>query len=159
MGTSIKNVIVGMVSGAAPVADSGNYNDLTNKPTIPPAYVAGMPIARTLALATAYQATDPTKSALLSITLTSTASLSLSGGTTITGDALIGLTAAVAAGTGTIVAKYRNSLTGALTIGLNISTDSAQTINFLLPAGAYFAIRQTAGTTLAILAAVEQVAN
>lgn len=159
MGTSIQNVIVGMTSGVAPVADTGNYDDLINKPVIPAAYVAGMPTARMLALATAYQALDPIKAALVSLTLTSTAALSLAGGTTITGDVVVGASSAVAAGTGTIVAKYKNSLTGTLTIGLNIQTDSAQTINFLLPPGAFFAIRQTAGATLAILAAVEQVAN
>lgn len=106
----------------------------------------GYPTTRALSLATAYQATDNTKPALVTINLNSTAALSLSGGTTNTADIVIGTTNAVASGTGTVVCKYANSNTGALTIGLNLSTAMGSTCSFALPTGGYFAIRQTAGT-------------
>lgn len=106
----------------------------------------GAPNARTLSLATAYQATDNTKPAVITINLTSTASISLTGGTTNTADVVMGTTTGVASGTGTQICKYANTNTGALTIGLNLSTVSAATCTFALRAGDYFAIRTTAGT-------------
>lgn len=106
----------------------------------------GSPTTRTLSLATAYQATDPTKPAVVTINLTSTAAISLSGGTTNTADLLIGSTNGVAGGTGTIIGKYANTNTGALTIGLNLSTVSGVGYTLALPVGWYFAVRQTAGT-------------
>lgn len=115
----------------------------------------GAPNARTLALATAYQATDNTKPALVSINLTSTAAITLSGGATNTADLLIGPTNAVASGTGTVLQKYANSNTGTLTIGLNLSTISATGFTLPLPAGYWFAIRQTGGT-VAITSAFDQ---
>lgn len=106
----------------------------------------GAPIARTLSLATAYQATDPTRPAMVTVNLTSTASISLSGGTTNSASVLEGTTTGVATGTGSVMCVYTNSNTGALTIGLSLATVSATTCTIALPAGAYFAIRQTSGT-------------
>lgn len=105
----------------------------------------GSPTSRSLSLATAYQATDNTKPAHVSLNLTSTASFSLSGGTTNSADVLIGSTNGVAGGTGTIVGKYSNSVTGTIAVGLNMNSVSAAPISFVLPAGWYFAIRQTSG--------------
>lgn len=67
-------------------------------------------------------------------------------GTTNSADVIIGATGAVASGTGTVVCKYANSNTGALTIGLNLSTIAASPCTFTLPTGWFFAVRQTAGT-------------
>lgn len=106
----------------------------------------GSPNSRSLSLGTAYQATDPTKPALVTVNLTSTATLSLSGGTTNTADGVMGATSGVSGGTGSTVCKYANTNTGALTIGLNLSTVMSVQCSFYLPAGWYFAIRQTAGT-------------
>lgn len=106
----------------------------------------GTPNSRSTALATAFQATDPTKPALVNVNLTSTATLSLGGGGTNTATVVIGSTNAVASGTGTTICNYSNTNTGALTIGLNLSTVSATTCSFALPVGWYWAIRQTAGT-------------
>lgn len=108
--------------------------------------IVGYPTTRTLSLATAYQATDNTKPAVVTINISSTATLSLSGGTTNTADVVVGSTNAVAGGTGTAICKYVNTNTGTLTVGLNVSTVSASTCTFALPVGGYFAIRQTAGT-------------
>lgn len=108
----------------------------------------GPPVVRTLALATAFQASDPTKPAYVTINLTSVANLTLAVGTTNTADIVIGATAAVATGVGTVIGKYRNSLTGTLIVGLGINTDSAVTILLPLPAGWFFAIRQTGGAVV-----------
>lgn len=117
--------------------------------------MVGVPGSMTVALATAYQASDPTRASMITINVTSSAALSLTAGTTNTADVVIGPTAAVAGGTGTLIGRYRNSSTGALTIGLNTATDMGVQVQFLLPAGWFFAVRQTAGT-VTIVSAFEQ---
>lgn len=106
----------------------------------------GSPNVRTLSLATAYRATDITKPAIVTINLSSTAGLTISGGTTNTADIVIGSTNAVATGTGTALGKYSNTLTGTLVIGLAVNSVGQTPITIPLPAGWYFAIRQTSGT-------------
>lgn len=106
----------------------------------------GLPTTRTLSLATAYQATTSTKAALVTVNLSSTASLSLTTGTTNSANVYIGSTNAVATGSGTAVGTYTNSLTGTLVVGLNINTNSVQTISFALPANWFFAIVQNSGS-------------
>lgn len=115
----------------------------------------GSPNSNTLSLATAYQATNTAKGAAVNVNLTSTASISLSGGATNTAIIYIGSTNAVASGTGTQICNYSNSNTGSLTIGLNLSTISAVSCHFDLPIGWYYAIRQTAGT-VSIVSAFDQ---
>lgn len=127
----------------------------TGSPGVPGVNALGAPTSRAVSLATAYQATDPTRPALVTVNLTSTASLSLSGGTTNTADIVIGSTNGVAGGTGTAIGKYANTNTGALTIGLALSTVSAVSYTVALPAGWYFAVRQTAGT-VAVTSAFDQ---
>lgn len=137
------------------------YNNQTQG-TIPPPVVptpfvlaVGAPNVRSLALATAYQATDPTKPAIITLNLNSSANISLTGGTVNTADLLMGATAAVASGTGTVSGKYANSNTGTLTIGLNVSTIAGYQGTLIIPTGWYFAIRQTAGT-ISIVSAFDQ---
>lgn len=108
------------------------------------------PTARTLTTGTAYQATDKAKPAMVTINLTSTASLSLTGGQTHTADVLIGPTAASVAPasgspTGTAIARYANSNTGGLAVGLALATIAGQSATLALPAGWYFAVRVTSG--------------
>lgn len=110
------------------------------------ANIYGSPTSRTLALATAFQASDVAKPAVVTINLSSAATMSLSGGTTNTADVVIGSTNAVASGTGTAICRYNNSNTGALTIGLSLTQTATQTCTFALPTGWFFAVRQTAGT-------------
>lgn len=116
----------------------------------PPASVTpltvGAPTTRTLSLATAYQATSTSKPSIVTVNLTSTATISLSGGTTNTADILIGSTNGVASGTGTVMCKHANSNTGTLTIGLNLSTIATTSCTLNLPAGWFFAVRSTSGT-------------
>lgn len=137
-----------VASGAGAVGTGTTYarNDHVHPAQSIAAFAVGTPNSRSVSLATAYQATDNTKPAFVVANLTSTATLSLSGGTTNTADIVIGSTNAVASGTGTTIGKYANTNTGALTIGLNLSTVSAVGYSFALPAGWYFAVRQTAGT-------------
>lgn len=109
------------------------------------------PAARTIAAGTAYQATDRTKPAIVTLNLTSTASLTLTGGQTHTADVLIGPTAlsvapTTGAPTGTAIAKYANSNTGGLTVGLAMSTIAGQSATIALPASWFFAVRVTSGT-------------
>lgn len=106
----------------------------------------GAPTTRSLSFATAYQATDPSKAAVVTINFTSTANISLSGGTTNSATVVIGPTNAVASGTGSVLCPYSNSNTGTLTIGLNLSTVATASCVVVIPAGYYFAPRQTAGT-------------
>lgn len=115
----------------------------------------GAPTSRTLSLATAYQATNSAKPAMVSITLSSTANFSLTGGTTNAADILIGSTNAVASGTGTILGRYTNSVTGTIAVGLNMNSQSIQTYLLPLPIGYFFAVRQTSGT-VAIAFAYDQ---
>lgn len=117
----------------------------------------GSPTSRSLSLATAYQATNTAKPAIVTINITSTANLSLSGGTTNSATVLIGSTNGVASGTGTIMCPYSNSSTGTLTIGLNTNTISTLSCTVALPTGWYFAIRQTAGTVTITSAFDQQV--
>ena len=118
----------------------------------------GAPASRSVTLATAYQASDKTKPAIITLNVTSTASLTLTGGQTHTAELLIGPTAASVTGsspTGFAVARYGNSNTGALSIGLALSTVDAKPLIAHLPTGWFFALRVTAGT-VSIVNALDQ---
>lgn len=115
----------------------------------------GSPNTLSLTLGTAFQATDPTRSAYVTINVNSVANLTLAVGTTNTADILIGATAAVATGTGTVVGRYRNSLTGTLAVALGANTDQTVTYSLTLPLGWFYAVRQTAGT-VTIVSAFDQ---
>lgn len=141
----------------AAVASSGSYNDLSDKPSIPGVYALSVPVVKTFALGTAYRAADTTKAALITITLESTSSLTLTGATNNSATIVIGATNAVAAGTGLTVATYKNILGGSLVVGVNLSSNQANTYTVALPAGYYFAVRQTSGTGLVVTSAFEQV--
>lgn len=142
--------------GAGTSNFDGQYSSLTGAPSIPSAFTAGYPTTRTVALATAYQCTNTAKPCSFTVTLSSTASLSLAGGTTNTADVLIGPTSGVATGTGTVIAKYSNTMTGTLIVGLGVNTNANSSFTTIIPAGGYFAVRQTAGT-ISVVSAFDQV--
>lgn len=132
--------------------------EILNKPSIPtvnPVAVAG-PAVRTLALATAYQAADNTAPAVITVNLSSQSSVSLGGAVNNEGEVVIGATNAVAGGTGSKIGDYKNNLGGTLILGLNLSHTQGQSFSFALPAGWYFAIRQTVGSGLTIISAFDQ---
>lgn len=112
--------------------------------SVPPAI--GTPNSRSVSLATAYQATDTTKAAFVTITISSTASLTLSGGQTQTAQIVIGSTNAVASGTGSALGTTTNSQTGGVVVGVAVNAGMSSTTTVPLPAGWYFAVRQTSGT-------------
>lgn len=142
----------------ATVATTGSYPDLINKPTITP-FAFGSPNVRTVSLATAYQATDPSKASVVTVTLQAQSAISLTGANNNEGTIVLGSTSAVASGTGTTIANYKNNLGGGLVVGLNLNIQTAQTYTIAMPAGWYFAVRQTTGTGLAVVSAFDQAAN
>lgn len=115
----------------------------------------GSPTTRSVSLATAYQCTDNTKPCAFSINVTSTANFSVLGGTTNSGDVLLGSTNGVAGGTGTIIGRYSNSVTGTIAVGLNMNSVYAGQYVVMVPAGWWIAVRQTAGT-ISIASAFDQ---
>ena len=115
----------------------------------------GAPNSRSLSLATAYQCTDNTKPCIATVNVTSTANFSLTGGTTNSATVVLGSTNAVASGTGSTLGNYTNSVTGTIAVGLNLNSQSAQTYTIPVPAGWFFAVRQTAGT-VSIVSAFDQ---
>lgn len=140
----------------ATVATTGSYADLINKPTIVNLVVA-TPVAKTPnALATAYQATTNTKPTLITVNITSTSSISLTGTSNNEGAIYVGSTTGVATGTGTKIGEYKNSLGGGLVVGLTITAAQTQPYSFILPAGWYWAAVQSVGTGMSIVSAFEQ---
>lgn len=117
--------------------------------------MVGQPATRSLSLATAYQATDPTRPAVISITLTSTATLNIGGGQTHSAEVAIGSTNGVATSGGSVMGAYSNALTGTVVIGVGINSVQTITYAVMLPANWFFAVRQTAGS-VTIARAFEQ---
>lgn len=117
--------------------------------------VVGTPNTLSMSLATAYQATNPAKAAFVTITISSTASLTLSGGQTQTAQIVIGSTSAVASGTGTSIGTTSNSQTGGVVVGVAVNAGLSSTTTVAIPAGWYFAVRQTSGT-VSIASAFDQ---
>lgn len=139
-----KMIFAALIAGLA--ISSSAYAIIKNLGAVQYSFSSGAPNSRSLSLATAYQATDVSKPALVTVDLTSTAVINLSGGQTHSADIIIGSTNAVASGTGTVVGRYSNASTGTVVVGLSMSTTEANTVSFVLPIGWYFAVRQTSGT-------------
>jgi hypothetical protein len=142
----------------SPVALTGSYNDLADKPVLPAPYVFdfGLPAARTVALSTAYQAITPAKAAIVTVSPQCTATLTLSGGGTCTLQARVGA-AGLTCSTGTVVATWTNANTGALSVGLALNQTIGSPYGINLPAGAAFILCPTAGTFT--VSAVDQTAG
>ena len=115
----------------------------------------GAPTSRTLVLGTAYQASTNTKPAVVTVNLTSTATLTVTGSQVPEAEIVIGATNAVASGTGTKVGVYKNGLTGAVVVGINMNAVQTVPLVFDLPAGWWFAVRQIAAT-VSIVSAFDQ---
>ena len=141
--------------GADGINGTNGTNGANGTNGLPGVNAFGYPNARTVALATAYQCSDPTKPGIFTITLTSTASLSLGGGTTNTADVLVGNSSTIATTGGSAVGKYSNTITGTLVVGLGINTVANTTYTVFVPAGGYVAVRQTGGT-VSVVSAFDQ---
>lgn len=110
-----------------------------------PTFNFGLPAARTLALTTPYQATNPAKSAIVTVSPSCSASLTLAGGSTCTLQARIGA-APLTCSSGTVVATWTNGNTGALTVGLALNQVVGAPYGINLPTGASFILCPTSGT-------------
>lgn len=100
---------------------------------------------RTFAVSTAYQATDNTKAAVVKVSPSCTASLTLSAGGTCTIQARVG-SSSLTCSTGTVVATWTNANTGTLTIGLGLNQIIGSPGNIELAIGEYFILCATSGT-------------
>lgn len=125
---------------------NGMTPDSNGNVTISLPVVMGSPNGRTFVVSTAYQASVPAKAATFIINMSSTANLSLTGGTTNMATVYIGPTNGVATGTGTPVCTYTNGNTGALTIGLALAQTMAGSCAVAVPAGWYIAIVPNSGS-------------
>lgn len=119
----------------------------------------GAPVSRSVSLGAAYQASDPTKPAVVTLNLKSTSSNALLAVTQAQqlGEIIIGTTAAAVTGaTGTKIGYHENSQGGVLVVGLTITQAQAQQTNIALPIGWYFGVRQTVGSNLSVTSAFDQ---
>lgn len=138
----------------ATVATTGAYSDLSGRPTIPTvtAFNFSQPAPRTIAASTSYQASDPSKAAII------VPSYACQNATTVL--AASGCTLQVRMGTGTLTCStgtvyYTQSLT--VQLGVLITQNSTNPVQINLPIGASFIICPTTGTFT--ISAVEQSAG
>lgn len=123
-----------------------------------PTFNFGEPISRTIALSTVYQATDPTKAAILTFSPKCTAALSLLVGTTCTLQVRTSAVTGLTCSTGTLYGVWTNGNTGTLTVGLGLNQTVGAPGDVKLRIGNYFILCPTAGT-FTLDAAVEQTAG
>lgn len=98
---------------------------------------------RTLAYATAYQATNPAKAALITVSLATNVVVVVAGGTDAQVSMKVGPTNSIASMT--TVATYRKNFGGVTLLGAGGWFKDCAT--FAVPAGYYFALSQDLGTT------------
>lgn len=110
-----------------------------------PTFNYGLPAARTLAMTTPYQATNPAKPAIVTVSPSCSASLTLAGGTTCTMQARLGA-APLTCSSGTVVATWTNGNTGALSVGLALNQVVGSPYGINVPTGASFILCPTSGT-------------
>lgn len=114
----------------------------------------GAPNARTIAFATGYQATDPTRPAFVQISVSCTATIALGSPQTNTVELRIGPTNGVATGSGSQVDVFSSSLS--VSVILTVGWTGQQMLKASLPTGYYFAPRILAGTGCTISQASDQ---
>lgn len=105
----------------------------------------GDPTTRTLSVSTAYQANDPPKAALITLSPTCPATLNLTTGQTCTLTARVSSTTPTCS-TGTAFMTWTNGNTGALTIGLGLTQTVGSPGTIPLGVGRYFILCATSGT-------------
>lgn len=136
--------------------DKGDTGAQGNPGTPAPLFNFGLPAARTLAVSTVYQASNPGKPAIVTVSPSCTASLTLSGGGTCSMQARIGA-APLTCSSGTVAATWTNGNTGALSVGLALNQTVGAPYGISLPTGASFILCPTAGTFT--ITAAEQTAG
>lgn len=129
---------------------SGSVAEILNKPT----FNYGDPVARTLAVSTVYQASDPTKAAELSFSPTCTNATTVVAASACTLQVRYGTTSGLTCGTGTVVKNW----TSTYALGLLLTNLSGSPIDVKLGIGRYFILCPTAGT-FTVVVAVDQTAG
>lgn len=114
----------------------------------------GAQSARTVAFATAYQASDPTRPAFVQIEYSCTASIALGSPQTNTVELRIGPTNVVATGGGARADVFSSSLS--VSVLLTVGWTAQGMLKANLPAGYYFAPRVLTGSGCTILSAADQ---
>lgn len=109
--------------------------------------------ARSIAFATAYQATNPAKPAFLKIIIDLTTTVGIGSPQANTVELIIGPTNAVAGGTGTVEDTYRSDLSVTL---ISLGFTGRQALQGILPVGYWWAVRRTAGTGISIISATDR---
>lgn len=122
-----------------------------------PTATPGTPTSRSLSFGTAYQATDPTKSAFISAMIDAAYTITVAGTVADTVELRIGPNSTtVANGTGgTAIATFRASLTG-IVLAIGMGMGQRNQLSALIPPSWYFALRRVSGTTATINAAYDQ---
>lgn len=117
------------------------------------AFNFGAPAARTLALSTAYQASDITKAALLTVSPQCTNSTTVLAASACTMQVRQSSAAGLTCSTGTVVSTWSSTIA----LGLVITQGNSFPLDIKLPIGGYFALCPSAGTFT--ISAVEQTAG
>lgn len=119
--------------------------------------IPGAPSARTVVFGTAYQATDKTKTALISVMVETIYTVTLAGTQSDTVELRVGPDAAtVANGTGgTAIATFKSSLTG-IAVSIGMSNTQRNQLSALIPPNWYFCLRRVTGTTATVQGAFDQ---
>lgn len=110
-------------------------------------------VSITPSFATAYQAVDPTKPAMITVIVDLTTTVAVGAPQANTVELIIGPTSAVAAGSGTLADTYRSDLSVTL---ISLGFTGRQKVFALLPVGYFWAIRRTSGTGITIVSAFDQ---
>jgi hypothetical protein len=118
----------------APTAHTHGFSDLIG---VEPARTTGSPNARSISLETAYQCTDADRHCFVTITLSCPSG-------TCDGEFRIGAANTVDSGGGTNIAP------------ISLSNADYETKTVKVPIGWYFAVRQTTGSGMSIVAAFDQ---
>jgi hypothetical protein len=135
----------------------GPKGDKGDPGTPAPAFNFGDPVSRTLTVSTAYQANDPAKAAIITVSPQCTAAITLTTGSTCTIQARVG-TVGLTCSTGTVVAQWTNGNTGTLTVGLALNQTVGSPGDIKVGIGRYFILCATSGT-FTFAAAVDQSAG
>lgn len=113
------------------------------------------PVSLTVAFATAYRPADTTKPYRVSVMIDATYTVAVAGTVGDTCELWIGNSATVATTGGTKCDSWRGALTGILTL-VGAGVGMRGSVEALVPAGWYFAVRRTSGTTATIPEAYTQ---
>lgn len=114
----------------------------------------GAPISRTVALATAYQATDPAKPAMVTVEVEVSTTITLAGPGANTIELVIGQAPTIATTGGTRADVFRSDVSVSILISVGLLNRA--TLRTMLPAGWYFAVRRPSGSASTIVGAFEQ---